>query len=246
MRRQNKLLTLLLIVSLAMLTSIFTVNSAYCRDPPTPPNYSNIPIPPAPEWFSVTYVDRSYDFPTTTTYTTDYYTGKVNPEIYPGYHVENRTIELKIKNPNLQQFPREIDGNKSILEYAVQMKGAYGPDFIDNQGYTKYAAQKDSEYTIISLSVNSIAPGGKADIRIASAFGYEYMGADGIIPMMMEATKLSNWTQAKTITIPQEGSNQLATTAPEFPVIAIVPPLVATIVIVAVIQKRKRHQSNSK
>ena len=199
---------MLLIATLTMLTSIFTVNNASCRDEPTPPNLSNIPTPSTPEWFSVTFIDRSYDVPTTTSYTTDYYTGKVTSQINPGYHVENRTIEIVIKNPNLQQYPTTIDGNKSILRYAVQSKGAYSPKNFSAGGGTQYNAQTDSEYTTISLSTDGMTPGGTVNIRIATAFGYQYMGADGLLPRLMYATKLSDWTEAKSITIPEESSTQ--------------------------------------
>jgi hypothetical protein len=250
MRGQNKLLTLLLIISLTILTAIFAVNTVSCRDPPTPPIYSNIPIPPPPESFSVTYVDHSYDVPTTTTYTTDYYTGKVTSGINPGYHVKNYTIEIKIKNLNIHQFPAEIDGNKSILEYAVQCTGSYAPDFKDDGGYSHYRAET-GEYTTIVQDANSITPGGKIDVRVATIFGYEYMGADGIIPMMMEATKLSSWTPTQSLTIPSittphEESNQPIPTTPEFPATTIIPIIIASLVLVAVIQKRKQHNTDTK
>jgi hypothetical protein len=233
-----------------MITAFFMVNTASCRDPPPPPNYANIPIPPPPESFSVTYVDHSYDLPTTTTYTTDYYTGKITTEIHNGYHVKNCTIDIKIKNLNIHQFPTTIDGNKTILKYAVQSKGAYNPN--DFSGWSEYPAQTDSDYTTISFSTDSITPGGTIIIRIATAFGYQYLGSDGIMmPVVMTATKLSSWTQTQSITIPstttpQEESNQPVPTTPEFPATTIIPPIIASLIIVAVIQKRKQNHTLTK
>ena len=75
--------TLLLIIMLA--SSLITVELAFAQ---------SITKPSLPE-FTVKLVEHSYDVPTT--YSIDKYTGE--NVTHSGYHVENKTIEVSIKNP---------------------------------------------------------------------------------------------------------------------------------------------------
>ncbi|MCL5876513.1 MAG: hypothetical protein M1540_01715, partial [Candidatus Bathyarchaeota archaeon] len=68
-----------------------------------------IPKPSIPE-FTLKYVDLSYDVPVTTSI--DQYTGKT--VTIQGYHVENRTIQLTIKN---QPFTSYIENGQNISFY---------------------------------------------------------------------------------------------------------------------------------
>ena len=57
----------------------------------------SISKPSVPE-FSVRIVAYPYDVPPETTTTIDEYTGKETTTTQPGYHVENKSIEITIKN----------------------------------------------------------------------------------------------------------------------------------------------------
>ena len=85
--------------------------------------------PSVPE-FTLKLVDNSYDEPpipsTTPTYTIDPYSGKqtiLTPgsSAIPGYHVENKTIELWIKN---QPYSADV-------YYDVRTKGHFGENWTD-------------------------------------------------------------------------------------------------------------------
>lgn len=100
----NKALTIALILTLA-LPSLIMLRSAYAQ---------TIPKPTVPE-FTVEIADRSYDVPQTTTSYTDPYTGKTTTQIQPGYHVANRTIEVKINNQPLTPFTDQSGNNINLL-----------------------------------------------------------------------------------------------------------------------------------
>ena len=85
----SKGFSLLLVVILAV-SSLMMVESAFAQ---------SIPKPSVPE-FTVKIVAQPYDVPTTTSI--DSYSGK--EIIHQGYHVENKSIEVKIKNQALQSL----------------------------------------------------------------------------------------------------------------------------------------------
>ena len=202
MKHHNKRLTILLIISLAVSVSSFMVNDASCLDPLPPIDNSRVPMPSVPQSFTLSYVDHSYDVPSTTTSTTDSYTGKVTTQTTPGYHVKNFTIDVRIRN---QAYPKTIDGNNSFLRYVIASKGAYDSDF---GVLNYYDAQPNSTYTTLSLSTNSFTPGESVEIKVAAKLGYEFMMWRLWDPTVVSASKTSGWTEAKSITIPEESSTQ--------------------------------------
>lgn len=80
-----------------------------------------IPKPSVPE-FTVKFVDYSYDVPPT--YGIDQYTGE-NITIQAGYHVDNRTFVVTIRN---QGISTTVDSNNNVfgLLYNFRCKGTYG------------------------------------------------------------------------------------------------------------------------
>jgi hypothetical protein len=104
--------TLLLVLGLAVSTLIM-VESVFAQ---------STPKPSVPE-FTVKMVDRSYDVPSTYTNSTNPYTGQQETRTQWGYHVENITTDVTIKN---QPFtPTNIDGNTTQLFYIIRWKGHY-------------------------------------------------------------------------------------------------------------------------
>jgi hypothetical protein len=117
-------LAALLVLAALVASSLTMVNAASVQD---------IPKPSVPTEFTVKIVAYPYDVPDKTSASIDQYTGKEIVSITPGYHVENKSIEITIKN---QPFtPYEItsvntDENYTVeLFYNVRVKGHYGNDW---------------------------------------------------------------------------------------------------------------------
>ncbi len=92
---------------------------------------SAITKPSAPE-FTARFVDNSYDVQPTYSY--DSYSGK-NVIVENGYHVQNKTIELKIKNQGFSSY-YDSSGNLLTLYYLVQTRGHFGGSWwYINDGY---------------------------------------------------------------------------------------------------------------
>ena len=100
----------LLFVSILAITSLIVVKPAFAQ---------SIPTPTVPE-FTVRYVDSSYDVPTTTSI--DQYTGKTVTN--QGYHVENKSIELTIRNQPFTPYMQNGQFYISIF-YNVKEKGNF-------------------------------------------------------------------------------------------------------------------------
>jgi hypothetical protein len=110
------------------------------------PAHSSIAKPSVPE-FTVELVDSSYDVPTT--YSIDPYTGE--NVTYAGYHVERRSIEVKIKNQPFTPYYDESSGWNIQFYYNIRIKGHYSEDWIElYRASDGYPTQSDSQYTIIS------------------------------------------------------------------------------------------------
>jgi hypothetical protein len=152
----------LLIILILACSSLIMVKPAFAQ---------SIPKPSVPN-FTVYLIDRPYDVPATTpTYTTDPYTGeqKMQNPGYPGYHVDNLTIELWIQNQQLSYS----NGTTTFKPYYdVRTKGhfdqswreLYAPyigyhtnNFKYNTTFvpTECPAQSNSSYTVISYSARS-------------------------------------------------------------------------------------------
>jgi hypothetical protein len=145
---KNKPATLLLILIIAA-SSILLIRPA-----------CSISKPSVPE-FTVKYVDNSYNEPPI--YGVDAYTGKT-VLTQAGYHVQNKSVELIIKNQPYDSYRNE-NGSRVWLFYAVAEKGHF-EQWTDNEwdGQTinlktyesypiGYVSSSDSEYTVIAYGL---------------------------------------------------------------------------------------------
>ncbi len=135
--------------------------------------------PTVPE-FTVQYGDHPYDVPTT--YTTDIYTGETIT--HQGYRVQNRTIDLIIKNQPFSEYG-DGSGNVTCLYYNVRVKGHFGSDS-DWKYYPEYKSfpASSGSYTTLSFSINGYtwdnsntiyAPAeGKLDFQVQALVGYYF------------------------------------------------------------------------
>jgi hypothetical protein len=174
----------------------------------------SIPKPSVPE-FTAQLADHSYDVPATTTTTTNPYNGEVITNTEPGYHVQNRTIDLTIEN---QPYPAIINGNESFVYFNVRIKGHFGQDWTELYPYYSDSPvqSKDSEYTVISIP-NNYQVGDQIDIQVQAAIGYKIVTLIGHPPIPNVYTRSvsfqhtsSDWSNTQTITI-----EEIPTPSPE-------------------------------
>ena len=208
----------LMLSALLVLSSLVMVGSAFAQ--------SNTE-PSVPE-FTLKLVDNSYDVPpipsTAPTYTIDPYSGKqtiLTPgsSAIPGYHVENKTIELWIEN---QQ-------HSSNVYFNVRTKGHFGENWTElyppyNRLTERYnfdgaiapflihnPTQSDSIYTVLSFDGN-YAAGDQIDFQVKAMTGHEsqyyagyYQGSFVYNDFFESGIALdaeSDWSPTQTLTIP--------------------------------------------
>jgi hypothetical protein len=141
--RRNTALTLVLLLSTL---SLMMIESTLAQ---------LLPKPSVPE-FTVILADHSYDVPNSTTTSIDQYTGKTITVTTPGYHVENRTIDITITN---QPFVPEnsLYNFFTNLYYDIRYKGHFGNSWTELYAYNgdecNLPQQSTSAYTIISTSI---------------------------------------------------------------------------------------------
>jgi hypothetical protein len=123
------------------------------------------PKPSVPE-FTIKLVAHPYDVPDKTTTTIDEYTGKETTTTQPGYHVENKSIEIIIRN--------QYCSPSYYLFYNVRQRGHYGEYWTELYSYDSSAfnsgnllLQSSSEYTVLSLpAVYPFIDGAEVDFQV--------------------------------------------------------------------------------
>lgn len=178
----------------------------------------SIPKPAVPE-FIIETVISPYDVAPTTITTIDPYTGKETVTTQPGYHVENKTTLLKIKNQPFSSFDIQ-ENNQSWtinLFYDIRFKGHYTEDW---RYYRLYNGSSDgnlrqgssSGYTVVVLD-SYLPQEGKMDFQVEALIGYEHgVCLPFSTPRVIEG-KTSGWSQIQTAEI--KDSKVIAT--PTFP-----------------------------
>jgi hypothetical protein len=183
------LLTLIIASSLTMVKPSFAQTS--------------MPKPSVPE-FTIKLVAHPYDVAPVTT--TDPYTGKTITQHY-GYHVENKSVKITIKNSPL---PKLSDDNNARLYYNVSYKGHFEADwnFFSYDSNTRwFIAQSDSDFTIISFS--DLPDVGQMDFRVQAQIGnyterfYLFMDTEDY----SFNGEVSGWSNIQTVSIPSGSSS---------------------------------------
>jgi hypothetical protein len=154
--------------------------------------------------FTVQYVDRSYDVPVTYWYTTDPYTGEQITHTSGGNHVDNRTIEVSIRN---QPFTPYLDAeNHTIgLYYNVRSKGHF-EDWTSSSGGGGAVALHSSPggYTVISINIanwNGLRDNGQIDFQVEAITGYPASDANYCGAVHFTTIEESGWSNTQTITV---------------------------------------------
>jgi hypothetical protein len=192
----SKHATLLLIVILTV-SNLIVVKAV--------PALASIPKPSVPE-FTLKFAAHPYDVPTT--YGIDPYTGK-NVTIQEGYHVENKSIEVTIRNQPA-----------SNLFYNVRYKGHFGESWTELYSYSMYSSdslipQSNSEYTVLSIpAVYPFISGAQIDFQV-EALSWHYIevwisdhpmapppiNEIGHYEQRFTLDETSDWSNTQTITI---------------------------------------------
>jgi len=179
---------------------------------------------PSVPQFSVKLVDSSYDVPPSTSTTVDQYTGKETTTTTQGYRVEQRSIEVTIKNQPFTPYTN-ADRKEINLYYTVHVKGSFGEDWTifghvqDFGSYTAvssspYTVQSDSEYTVLT-SVIRYAAGSQLDFKVQAVVGYLYNDNAGrlIPPWYLVAIETSSgWSSIQVFIVPDGPSTSSAPT----------------------------------
>jgi hypothetical protein len=180
--------------------------------------------PSVPE-FTVKLVAHPYDVPPTTTTTIDQYTGKEIVTTTPGYHVENKSIEITINNQPFTPYT-DAEGHLINLYYNVRFKGHFGQESdwkelypyepIRNGIFGTYhqnPPQSSSEYTVISFPAE-YPDGALVDFQVQTMEGFytEWWPFPGVPGMAWQFTgESSDWINTQTLTI---GEGQTPTPSP--------------------------------
>jgi hypothetical protein len=184
---------------------------------------ATIPKPSVPV-FTLEFVERSYDVPTT--YAVDPYTGKNVTNA--SYHAENRTIDVTIRN---QPFTSYIDTSTGApwnitLFYNVRLRGYYADNWTTIYGPgLGYPEQSNSGSTVISYSIDAnvyplwehLQQGGKIDFQVQALIGYVHRGYNPNATDQLQmwpwifTGETSDWSNTQTITI---SLNQTSTSSP--------------------------------
>jgi|YelNatPaOPRAMG01_1025707.scaffolds.fasta_scaffold43577_1 hypothetical protein len=201
-----------------------------------------IPKPTVPQ-FTVKYVDRSYTVPATTTI--DPYSGQSVTN--PSHYVENRTLEIAIKN---QPFTPYIDNStgaewKITLMYQIRTKGHFAQNWtnlysVDNG----FLSASNSSYTTVSYPLSEGSPVGgnleandQVDFQVKAMIGYVHRTV-GFMSWYFTGES-SDWSPTQTVTIPASNSNP-SPTVPEFPFGAVL-SLFALVPLIAIMVKKRLY-----
>jgi hypothetical protein len=205
----NKRASLLLIVILT-LSSLIMIESAFAQ---------SIPKPSVPE-FTVQIVAYPYDVPTT--HSIDPFTGK--DVTHEGYHVENRSIEVRIKNQPFTPYQiQDSNGNNWTINlyYNIRIKGHFSEDWIEiyrgDHGYPyqygkadvvlSYVLGEGDAYTDLGTISMKFPAGGQVDFQVEAMIGYIHHVAAMPFSADVFEGETSGWSNTQTVTIPTSTSS---------------------------------------
>jgi hypothetical protein len=193
--------------------------------------------------FTVKAVAHPYDVPTT--YSTDPYTGETIT--HEGYHVENKSIEVWIKNIPFTPY-NDTEGHEVNLYYSVRAKGHFEEDWSTPTTYSgsdsaERIPPSTSEYTVLSL-VNYYNPNAQVDYQVEAFVGHFYTvyyppGHAIAYPFpAFQVDETSGWSSTQTLTFSE---NQTPNSHQEMVIgVAIVAAvMVAVVVFLVYLIKRK-------
>ena len=146
---------------------------------------------------------------------TDFYTGET--VITDGYHVENRSLEVTIKNQPYTSY-MDAGGFYTRLSYKFRFNGLYEENWImyPTYPYGSFNASH-SDYTVISIPfssypLNDVSTGSQVDFQVQALNGHEdkiYTGTFGTSETDFYyefVGETSNWSSTQTLTLDDSAS----------------------------------------
>ena len=176
---------------------------------------ASTPKPSIPE-FTVKLVDSYYDVPASSSI--DPFTGQTT--INPAQHIENRSLEFKVKNQPFTPYSDGEGGFTIKLYYNIRLRGHFGGNWselftVDNP----HPVQSNSSYTIISVPLGlCVGPLGslptnsssQIDCQVEAMIGY-FARTVGFASWYF-AGEESGWSSTQTIII--NGNSATPDTSP--------------------------------
>jgi hypothetical protein len=193
-----------------------------------PASAQSIPKPSVPE-FALEYVENPYD-------------------TQAGYHIENKSVEVTIKNQPFVTYLAADSHRQINLYYNI----SYKEHNEEQWSYCyDYFSASSSNYTIVTIGLGTMADrgtignlSGEADFRVQALVGYyssrEFLPDTYIYSFFGET---SGWSNTQTLTIPDTSVSASPTTTPsvpEFQSLAI--PLILIIMLAAGLVYFKKHK----
>jgi hypothetical protein len=208
---------------------------------------ASITKPSVPE-FTVQIVAYPYDVPTT--HSIDPYTGQDITHL--GYHVENKSIEVTIKN---QPFtPYNESGWNVDFYYDVRIKGHYVENWTElynpilypelytaGSQYTVFNYQEEySDTEGIHFDIGTFPAGGQVDFQVEAMIGYVHRTV--AFNSWYFTGEESGWSNTQTITTPANVSPSPTSTPiiPEFQSIIIILTFLITVTLLWTILVRRK------
>lgn len=153
-------------------------------------------VPSVPE-FTVATVDHSYIVPAAT----DPYSGQIDPS----YIIQNKTIDITIKNQPFTSSCKYI-----YLSYAIREKGYYETGWRNISSFSRNSSPgrlaSDSANTVVSIPLyNYPDGGGQVDFQVQAAIVTAHPIWEGS-NMGYWTFETSDWSSTKTVTIPASSS----------------------------------------
>ncbi len=223
----RNIFTIILLIVALIASNLITIQ-AYTVD--------SITKPSVPQ-FTVRTISNPYDVPPKSTTTTDQYTGKQTTTTQPGYHVENKSIEITIKNQPFTPYnltthtsynhetgeSYTYDRNCTVnFYYNIEVKGHYGNEWKTVGEQISYPdgpqsnAQLNSEYTTISVKAEDYPKDAVLDFRVQARIGYYLAYGRNVVIFGYDFYgQESDWSDIQTLTV---ANPQTPTNAPTPPV----------------------------
>jgi hypothetical protein len=154
--------------------------------------------------FTVAYVDHSYNVPITHWTTTDPYTGEQIVHTSGGEHVDNRTIDVTIRNQPFTPY-KDPNSNQTVyLYYNVRSKGHFENWDSASSGRNQDGIQATtSTNTVISLNIGywNVPQGGQIDFQVKAIEGYTFYNSQACGTQYQNTVGDSGWSNTRIVTI---------------------------------------------
>ena len=133
----------------------------------------------------------------------------------PGHHVDNRTIDVTIKNQPFTPYT-DANGNSVQLNYNVRSKGHFDDWGSGSSRYMNSLQMSSSAYTVVSINVASwnIPAGGQIDFQVEATTSYTTYssssstpstsygcGGFSSTPTPQTTVENSGWSGTQTVTV---------------------------------------------